>query len=735
MSVLIPTHALPVLSYGIPGHLVEEVDTGSAVVVPLSGYSRLGVVVEVKERGEDSREHLRGVIGSFSVPPGLVEVCQKLSESFVIPLPNILRAALPPGLNAGSYRIVEPDPGWPWKAGGLVGRTTLRRALGSRGLQAAENEGRLKFAASLPEPRLTEWAVVRAGPEPDLSRAPRQRSVFERLIEHGNECPTLKLLSEAQASRSALKELERRGAVRLERRAERPPLHTTRGHREPGDAREDYRGYLRDAGRAVDRGGAWFWRVPRDEQASAVTAFSAAALEGGEQVLILVPEVESVEWLVKHLVDLLPRGYTVAPYHGYLDKQRALLHEKARAGELDVLVGTRTAALIPLANPGALCVVDEPNTSHRAGPGYEGLPVHVREIALERSRTEGCSVLFVSPTPSLRISAPGSNVLELPARKEQHWPAVRIVDTRGSGATLSSALVGVGREGLREGKRLAVLSNRLGYATSISCNLCGAVQSCPDCDLPLVPQEALGSSICNNCGHVAGYNSRCEICGHGRLTPTGLATDRLREELSRTLDVPVGKLTAGIRELEDAPIVVATAHFVVGGHWDVVLVPDADTLLLGGRMGSVERAFRVLYGAAAAAKDLILVQTRSPESYALRAALGGDYPSFAAAELPRLRASGYPPYGHLAVVELEGAEENARRAVELQVRPSLEPGVSMSELVPAAWPEKRPTWRVLLRATDPGSIARSAARALRGATTTRNARGLKARVEIDPEEV
>lgn len=735
MSLLISTHALPILSYRIPEHLSDQVRAGAAVAAPLSGYTRLGIIVEVTERGENSREYIREVAQGLSIPPALAEVCRRLSERFVVPQSNVLRAALPPGLNTGQYQIVEPAPGWPWKADSMVGRTALRRVLGGEGLKVAENEGRLRFAVSPPEQKLTEWAVVLAGVEPDLGRAPRQQEVYESLVEFEHGRPTSVLLSDTGASRSILKSLERRGAIRLENRAEPPPIVTTRGSTETGNLHVDLRGYSREAGRAVDRGGAWSWRVPQREQAAAVAAFAAAALEGGEQTLILVPEVENVGHLLDYLADHLPGGYKVAPYHSGLDKRRSVVYEKSRSGEVDVLVGTRTAALIPMDRLGAVCVVDEPDRSHRAEAGYEGLPIHARDIALERCRAEGCSVLFLSPTPSLRISAPESDVQQLPSRRERSWPAARIVDMRGSGAALSSALITLCRKNLEDGKRTAVVSNRLGYATSVSCNRCGAVQSCPNCDLPLALRESSETLTCGRCGYEVGHYGRCETCGSERVSPTGLATDRLREDLTRALDAPVGKLTAGSRELEDSPVVVATARFVIGDDWDAVVVADADALLLGSSMSSVERAFRILYGAAAAARDLILVQTRSPEHYALRAALRGDYPSFAAAELPRLRASDYPPYGHLAVVVLEGAEETVRGAVESQLRPSLELGVSMSDPIPPVRSGEKPVWRVLLRASEPLAVARSAALAVRLAAKTCGASKLKARVEIDPEEV
>lgn len=731
MGLLIRTHALPVLSYRIPDALRSQVQPGAVVVAPLSGYSRLGVVVDVTDAGEHSRESLRGVERGLSISPALVEVCCELSDSFAVALPNLLRAAMLPGLNTGCYRIIDPAPDWPWKPGGTVAHTTLKRALGGDGLRAAEDEGRIRFVTLPPERKHVEWARLRPGANPDLGRAPRQRAVYEFLSEHGEGRQVQETLRETGASRGILRALARRGAIHLEERpAPSPALRSTSSAKAIG-----HDNYLRDAGRVVDRGGAWYWRVPTRECSLAVAASAEAAVEGGEQALVLVPEIDSVGRLVDCLVANLPEGYTVAPYHSGLDGMRAVVYEETRNGHVDVLVGTRTAALLPLARPGVICVVDEPNGSHCAASGYEGLQIHAREIALARGRAEDCGVLLLSPVPSLRISAPVSRVKELPAPPTRHWPAARIVDMRGSGAVLSSALVEVCRSGLEQGKRIALVANRLGYATSVSCSHCGGVRSCPNCDLPLSSRESSEVLTCTRCGYCLENSDRCQACGSGRVRPAGFAIDRLHEEVSRTLDVAVGKLTAADRENENAQIIVATARFVTGDDWGIVVVPDADALLLGSGMGAVERAFRILYGASEAARDLILVQTRQPEHYALQAALRGDYPSFAATELPRLRNLGYPPYGHLAALVLEGEEEPVRRAVELGLRPSLEPEVSMSAPIPLARQGEKPVWRVLLRSPDQKAAARAGVFAARIAAKTQGANGLVARVEIDPEEV
>jgi primosomal protein N' (replication factor Y) (superfamily II helicase) len=715
------------LSYLIPERLRGSIRVGTAVTAPLSGRLRLGVVLATDTGDSNAREVLRDAVAGLSLPPDLVELCRWVSEAAAVPLPVVLRAALPPGLDTGWYRVLDSAPGWPYNRGDLVRRASLRRSLGPEGLRTAESEGSITLEPTSPEPATVEWAFIEEGSVPDLDRAPRQRRLFEVLGENGGACATATLLSEAGAARSALRELVRRGAVRLVRSPEPAPIFAAR------EEAKDLDSFLRRAEPAVRRGGACVWRMPSADQPDAVAALARATVEGGEQALVLAPEIETAERLVVRLRRALTAGCTVAPYHSGLGRQRTSVYEAARAGRVDVVVGTRTAALLPLLRLGAICVADEPNASHRAQAGYEGLPIHVRDVALERGRIEGAGVFCLSPFPSLRLIArKPTEVREMPARRPERWPSVRIVDMRGSGAALSTTVLDACRQVVEEGGRVGVVASRLGYAVAVTCNGCGTVRSCPDCDLPLVLHERAGSLVCDRCGHREKITDGCGVCGSERVSPVGLTVERVREELSRRLDAQVGLITAGERELEDSPIVVGTARIVLDEKWDAVLLPDADSALLGTAIGAVERAFRLVYRAAETARKLLLIQTRHPEHYALREAVRGDYPAFAAAELPRLRSSGYPPFAHLASVTLEGPGPAVRRAVESRLRPAVEPAVEMLGPVPLAHTGGHLRWRVLLRSGERPVVARAATLAARLSAQIRE---LKVRVDVDPEEV
>jgi primosomal protein N' (replication factor Y) (superfamily II helicase) len=716
----------------MPERLRASVRVGTAVVAPLSGRQRLGIVVATEEESERAREAVVSVVPELSLQPALVRLCRWIHANAAVPLPAVLRAALPPGIEAARYRVIEPSPDWPWDVDSSVTRAALERTLGPDGLRAAQAEGRIVLVPSAPQPATVEWTVIRAAAEPDLTRAPRQRDLFVTLKERGGSSVTSALLSETGASRNSLRELVRRGAARLVRRQEPAPLLPTLGDR---GIPERLAPFSRNARRAVKSGGPFLWRTTSREEPAAVAAIVRATLEGGSQALVLAPEVALVKRLVDLLLQLLPEGHTVAPYHSGLGRARAAVHEAARNGDVDVVVGTRTAALLGLARPGSICVVDEPNAAHRAEQAHEGLPMHVRDVALERARLDRAAVFFLSPFPSLRLYAAEvrrrERIRELPAGNSGAWPAVRILDMRGSGATFSSTLVNACRRCMEGGGKTGVVLKRLGYATAISCSRCGTVKICPNCDLPLVSQGREGSLLCTRCGYTE-EPGPCVECGSSRMRRTGLGVERVRDELSEVLGVRVGLITAEGQDNADAPVVVGTAPRILEGEWDAVILPDADAFLAGNGIGAVERSFRLFYGSAEVARKLLLIQTHVPEHYALRAAVRGDYEAFAAAELPRLRALGYPPFGYSASLTFEGSEAALFGAVESRLRPALEAGVEMLGPVLLGRTGETGAWRVLLKARSRPVVARAATLAARIAARTR---GLEVRVDVDPEEV
>jgi len=284
VSLLIPSHALPPLSYRVPDHLKNDVRIGSAVVAPLSGFGRLGIVVAFERDDGRDLKVVRATAEDLNLPPSTVKLCAWAADASAQPLQAALRAALPPETNASRYRIIHPVSDWPWTAGATVGRTELRRFLGSEGLKDAEEAGRVALTPARSACREVEWAVLIEGRAPNVpQRARRQRELLEALGRGGGSLPVARLLHATGAGRDALKRLTERGVVRLERRPEPAPVSYTWGS---GSNLVPYRD---GASQALVRGGAHLWRVPTPECPAAVATVAREAAGLGKGTLVLAP--------------------------------------------------------------------------------------------------------------------------------------------------------------------------------------------------------------------------------------------------------------------------------------------------------------------------------------------------------------------------------------------------------------------------------------------------------------
>ena len=265
-------------------------------------------------------------------------------------------------------------------------------------------------------------------------------------------------------------------------------------------------------------------------------------LQAGRQVLLLVPEIALTPSVASFFRDVF--GDRVAIQHSALSiGERHDQWHRIRRGDVDVVVGTRSAVFAPLPRLGLVVVDEEHDTSYKQeeAPRYHG-----RDVAIVRASREGALVLLGSATPSLESyhhAVSGKYQLVTLARRVLDRPlaSVRIVNMReeyaeeGPDVVLSRALVEGIEERLSRREQVVVLLNRRGYATSVLCRQCGDTFDCPNCSISLTVHRA-----------GRGWRARCHYCNHGVLVPTacrkcaapylehvGFGTERVEEHLGR----------------------------------------------------------------------------------------------------------------------------------------------------------------------------------------------------------
>src|SRR4051794_24687079 len=480
----------------------------------------------------------------------------------------------------------------------------------------------------------------------------------------------------AGAELGALRRLEKRGLVtisaRIARRAPRMDVPPDRAH-ELTQAQAD----ALEAIEAAPGTTHLLHGVTGSGKTEVYLRAAAAALERGEGVIALVPEIALTPQTVARFGARF--GDTVALLHSALSAgERYDEWRRLRDGEARIAVGPRSAVFAPVEDLG-LIVVDE---EHDASYKHEGDPRYdARHVAAYRAYQTGARLLSGSATPRPETIYTTKR-LRLPARGAggRDLPPVRVLDMREA----QHALHPETWRALAHTRKSIVLLNRRGWSNFLTCKTCGKAWECPRCDVALVLHRAENTLTCHHCGHREPVPGRCDHCGSLAVARHGAGTERVEAELRQALDIPVFRLDADTTTTKDAvPELLARFHaapsglllgtqMVAKGHDfpDVTLgvVLDADSTLRFPDFRAEERTFALIAQLAGRAGrgpkgGRVLVQTRSPEAPAIVAASRHDADGFLQEELARRREHRYPPFADIIrVVTTSPSAETARAA-------------------------------------------------------------------------
>jgi primosomal protein N' (replication factor Y) (superfamily II helicase) len=709
------------------------------------------------------------------LPPLSLALAGWIAEHYLVPPALAIRAMLPPGLlerldlvaTASGGRTADDDRATAALLDALATGPRPVRALPAvesrpavlRRLRALEGAGRVHLewtigaAGALPryERRVSATAAgraVAAGSRPADARplGPRQRALLAELAAQDEDDVAAPPLA-ARHGAASLAGLARRGLVEIVTR-ERPRdvlearAVGMRGSRPAGSTLSPAQAAAvaalvaaldaRDATPLLLDG-------PTGAGKTAVYAEAiAASLAGGRPALVLVPEIALALPLVDRLrADL---GAEVAVVHSGLGEgERADAWRRIRAGAVDVVVGTRTAVLAPLADVGIVVVDEEHEATYKSDrtPRFQA-----RDVAVRLGSLAGAAVVLGSATPSVesmgRARLGRHRRLTLPERVAGAPPAVEIVDLReelaaGNRGLLSRRLAGLlATLDPAAGDRAILVINRRGAASAVLCRDCGHVQACPECTRPLVFHQAGMTLRCHHCGGAAPMASRCPACGSPRIRYLGGGTERLEAEVrERFPALRVGRLDRDVVERRGAAARVVDAF--TDGRLDVLVgtslvakgldipevtlvgVVSADVALTLPDERAAERTFQLLVQAIGRAgrgdrPGLAIIQTYQPEHPAIRAAAGGDAAAFYDAELATREQFGAPPFGATVKLTVGDEDRDAARAAGREMadclrRRAAERGVAVSVAgpAPAYVPRRGGRWRfnVVIRGAAP----------------------------------
>jgi primosomal protein N' (replication factor Y) len=406
----------------------------------------------------------------------------------------------------------------------------------------------------------------------------------------------------------------------------------------------------------------------------------AAALTGGGQVLVLVPEIALTPQLVERFRRRFSAGVVVM--HSALKSTlRRDAWRAAASGEARIIIGTRSAVFTSLCKLSLIVVDEEHDASFKQ---HEGFRYSARDLAVWRAQRAQVPIILGSATPSLETL---ENVAQARYSKwvlsqrvgAAQAPRMMLVDLgkHASEQGLSQpAMQAIGRH-LEDGGQVIVFLNRRGYAPSLFCNACGWVATCAHCDARMTLHRRAAQLRCHHCGAHSQVPTHCGHCQQP-LNPIGQGTERVEETLARLFPhAPLARLDRDTAQARgamesvldrvhsgEARILVGTQMLTKGHHFPdvtLVVVLDADQGLFASDFRATERLAQTITQVAgragrAARPGEVMIQTSFPEHPLLTRLILEGYEGFAATALEERRAARWPPYSRLALLRAEAKD-------------------------------------------------------------------------------
>ncbi|MEQ9030040.1 MAG: primosomal protein N' [Aggregatilineales bacterium] len=432
------------------------------------------------------------------------------------------------------------------------------------------------------------------------------------------------------------------------------------------------------------------------------------ALAQGKQAIFLVPEIALTAQTVRRVIARFP-GRVAILHSALSDGERFDTWRRARAGEIDIIVGARSALFTPLPDIGVVILDEEHDNSYKQSPPVMPPYYHTRDVAEYLMRENGGTLILGSATPDVgtyyRATRGDMTYLHLPERIMGHrktiseqsaqagvttryegdteddtdavhigLPPVEVVDMReelkaGNISIFSAAMQTALRETLQRGEQAILYLNRRGASTYVFCRDCGYTVVCPRCDTPMTYHEHGGTMRCHHCGYTGKHPTTCPECGSARIKFFGAGTQQIEAAFKAIFpnvvslrwdadtaqkwdehDLILQRFSKG-----DVQVLIGTQMIAKGLDLPLVTLVGVVSADMGINLpdyGAGERVFQLLTQVSGrAGRGLlggkVILQTYQPENYAIHAASTHDYVGFYQKEIDYRRELGYPPFRRL----------------------------------------------------------------------------------------
>ncbi len=420
-------------------------------------------------------------------------------------------------------------------------------------------------------------------------------------------------------------------------------------------------------------------------------------LNESRKVMILVPEISLTPQLLLRIRQRFPNR-KIGVYHSALGAARKKEWLRAVHGEIDILLGTRSAVWVPIKNLGLIIVDEEQDESYKQyamRPFYNAVDVAKRRCELEKA-----TLILSSATPRVETyydAKEGKIALHrLSSRAVGKLPAIRIVDMRGRRTEIiSQELISEMEKVAKSGNQSFLFVPRKGFSPRMQCANCGYIFTCPNCDVALTYHKNTFTLKCHYCGFSEKVPDECPKCGSKNLIKGGIGTERVENEVSKIFPGlrvkridkdeinDVSSLEEVLKEISEmkVDIVVGTKMITKGLDFprvELVGVIDTDHVFAIPDFRANERAFQLIAQMAGRAgrgvEGRVIIQSMEPDNSVFNAIMNGNIEGFYEEELKRRKMLGYPPFKDLILLTIQDKEANRSKTFAFQTKNVLKGG-------------------------------------------------------------
>ncbi len=712
VAVVIPVYQT--FTYSVPEPFSPFISTGKRVLIPF-GRRRVTGYILGPGKGYDNKE-IKSVLDILDeqplFPPAMVPFFRWISDYYKYPLGEVVKSALPGGLNIRDYVLVSLTESGQDALNGAQLNPIAKQILGH--LQSGPcrvNElykiidpnipGALLYSLEQRDWISRKWELSRAktkarlerfvrltGGQLPAGRLSKSRAKIIDVLKTCGQISVRKLKETVPTAATLIKPLEKDGYLTIDhKRVYRDPFGESIKpdsapilNREQENAVACVCGYIGKGYKTFLLNG-----VTGSGKTEVYMQVADKVLKGGNSVLVLVPEIALITQMERRFRARF--GDCVGVLHSGLSAgERYDQWTRILQGEATIVIGARSAIFTPFENIGIIIVDEEHDSSYK----QEGkLRYNARDLAVVRAKQNDCLALLGSATPSIQsyynTVTEKFSELTLTKRVEQRsLPEISIVDlretrdTRGIGRYISPQLLQAMQETLKRGEQVLLFLNRRGYASFPVCSACGQPMRCKHCDISLTLHQRSNAYRCHYCGFSRSAVSKCDVCGSDKIRHLGLGTEKLEgmvtklfprariARMDRDTTARKGsilKLLKGLRD-KTTDILVGT-QMVAKGHdfpnITLVGVICADLSLSFPDFRAGERTFQLLAQVAGRAgrgdrPGRVILQTYNPEHFSIDAARRQDFASFYQQEIGFRNALKYPPFSRIIQLKISGKD-------------------------------------------------------------------------------